>query len=273
MNYTRKFRQRGSGAGKSKAAKATTQTPQKALEGAVKTTLSAAAQLRSSGQQTLDLLAEKRQLESKITRLESSVSFRTKATHSSRNTLKARQDELAAAQKRLKEINDHFNKEDTKVKSATNALEAAAATIEGVGEHGAHVLGQRVEAAEAASAAANRAARNVNYSGLSNSARKRVHNADRRATRYAAKRPIAGLIKKYKKTIKQLKVIERRGLASAAGPSKELADHADYLQRLAREIHDRIGRKNFAAYAELANYSPAPGSPAASPNSPDPNSV
>lgn len=279
MVYTRKVSRRGGGQGTSKP-KASTQTPGNALREGVEDSLSAARRLRQSADEVRALVREKEQLvgkpggpRGKIALLEESVATRTRLSGSDREVLKAKQAELAAAKKRLAEINAKFNQHEEAAGGAVAAAEAAAARVEGVGHHGAHVAEQRAAAASAAVENSELQARHINYAGLSISARKRLHNADRRATRIARKRDLAGIVKKYKKTIKQLKKVSKD--LAKPGAVEELHDAADYLRRFSTELLDRIRRpnKNTGAYVNAALYSPHSASPV-SPNSPaDPNSV
>jgi hypothetical protein len=269
MVYTRKVTQRGSGGKKSKDV-ATTQTPAAALGKSVRTMRNSAAELVAAQKEVLKLARDHRSAIAAVKYAQEAVDRTSKYKSASGITahtkaqahLKEKEDKLADINRQLEEL------EGTSSKAAISASRAAE-NAAGVGLRGEYVLNSRVAAAAAASEAASNAADNMNYAGLSNSARKRLHNADRRATRIAEKRSSADLIKKFKKTKKQLK----RALADLTKPgaSEALAEHADYLRRFADELHKRVGRKNFSAYAELANYSPK--SPA-SPNSPsDPNSV
>ncbi len=283
MAYTRKVSRRGGGhgggQGKSKP-KASTQTPANALREGVEGALSAARRLRQSADEVRALVREKEQLEGKpggprgkIALLEESIASRTRLSGSSREILKQKQDELAAARRRLAEINAKFDQHEAAAGGAVAAAAAAAATVEGVGERGAHVAEQRAAAAEAAIAQAELEARHVNYAGLSMSARKRLHNADRRATRIAKKRNLDKIVLKYKKTVKQLKKITKD--LAKPGAAEELHDAADYLSRFSTELLERIRRanKNTGAYLNAALYAPNSASPI-SPNSPaDPNSV
>ncbi len=273
MGYTRKQLRRGGGQGKSKPAAAGPKTPAQALKHQVGEVVSFANKLKQTAKQIDALRREKESVERQIRLLKSSIETRTKLSHSSRNTLKSKQDELAAAEKRLGEIRAALGEQEEVADSAAAGVGLAASAIEGIGEHGEHVLGRRIEAAEAASAAANIAGRNLEYAGLSNSARKRVHNADRRATRIATKRDLAGLVKKYKKTVKQLHRLSKDLARPHA--SNELDKQADYLRRFSDELLKRIGdkNKNSGAYLNAALYNPKSASPI-SPNSPsDPNSV
>ena len=263
MVYTRKVTQRGSGGQASKEV-ATTQTPAAALSASVRTIRNSGATLVSAQKEGAKLASDHRFATAAVERAEAAeLRTRGKTTH------KGASERLEDAKKKLADINNRLAElEDTSSKAAASASKAVD-NAAGVGLQRQAVLNNRIAAAERASEAAAKAARNMNYAGLSNSTRKRVHNADRRATRIATKRSSADLIKKFNKTKKQLK----RALADLTKPgaTNELADHADYLRRFADELHERIGRKNFNAFADLTNYSPK--SPA-SPNSPsDPNSV
>ena len=269
MVYTRKAVQRGSG-GKTSKTVATTQTPAAALGKSVHTIRNSAATLVAAQKKVVKLARDHRSATAAVESAQEAVSRTSKYKSASGITahtkaqahLKEKEDKLADINRQLEELEGRSSKAS---ESASRAVENAA----GVGLREEFVLNSRAAAAAAASEAASAAADNMNYAGLSNSARKRLHNADRRATRIAAKRNHAGLIKKYKKTKKQLK--RATSNLAAAGASEALADHADYLRRFADKLHEHIGRKNFSAYAELANYNS--NSPT-SPNSPsDPNSV
>ena len=267
-NYTRKRTQRGAGGTSSKPAAAGKPASKPASKPAAAAAAAAAAakpaDIAALGQSVRGLTSGAASMraavsdERRAARAELAATRKAERAKNSEERKEARE-EAAAARKASREAASAARKAGRQVAAAAGEIDNAAGVgLENINA-GLHNIERLI-------ANANERARNMEYAGLSNSARARVHRANTTAINIASKRDLDGLIKKFKKTKKQYKQT-LRSANEHADLEKLLAD-ADYLERLANELLKHIERKDTKneQYLHAAVYSPKSNSPI-SPNS------
>jgi hypothetical protein len=253
-NFTRKQLRRGGGCGASKQ-QSMVETPGNALRRGVNAAISASRKQRLTYQEMTKLRREKEALKRKIRTLSGAIT-RKRRTGRNVGEIQKKETEVEAARKRIGEINKLLGEKDEELDKAVENATKAANVVAGVGEQKACALEKRQTNAEKAVESAERGIRNAHYAAETPRTRKRIHNADRRATKYFEKRTTADLIKKYKKKGRELDAVLVQLSSSNATPeleerADELEERADYLERFMGELYERISRKTDVSASQL----------------------